>query len=485
MSNNHLSTNSNKRSYPNHHSDSELHHKKQKKDVNLLLLLLCSSMIMLGNTLIFCSIYSAMEETVARSEAAFCRCKNNDRKDWSHYNERISNRMFYRMYRMHRPCFEHLCAKIEKSVGKQEFKSESHIQYLRNIGHATPYSSMYHASRGHSGEWIQGELKVAITLRYLAGASYLDLFMAYHVSADHILKIVCDVKRNWFCHKDVCGLDFYRDVLDNPDRLRKIAYEFGEGSGGVLNGCIGAIDGWLVRIICPTRKEAKNPGKYMSRKGFFALNVQVICDKKRRVLWSYIGAKGSSHDSTVLKTSGLYQHLMSLADTLYEKGLYLVGDSAYALRGFMICPYDNAKHGSTEDNFNFYQSSQRIHIECTFGEIYRRFGVFWRPLGGGLKEHRYTIEACLRLHNFIVDYREELKLKGSEVNDDLDSDELEYSLQTFQLEQPFENMGVVLGDNMRPSGRPAADEVFERDRGVALRDIMAHRIKMAGIARPT
>ena len=46
-------------------------------------------------------------------------------------------------------------------------------------------------------------------------------------------------------------------------------------------------------------------------------------------------------------------------------------------------------------------------------------------------------------------------------------------------------MGVVLGDNMRPSGRPAADEVFERDRGVALRGIMAHRIKMAGIARPT
>ena len=457
--------------------------KKTKKEANILVLVLCSFMILFGNMMMYSSIYSSMEETIRRSEAAFSRNVNDDRKDWSHFDKKISDRMFYRMFRMHRPCFYSLCTKIEKAVGREGFKSEKYINNLRNLGHSTRISSMYHACKETAGEWVQGELKVAITLRYLAGASYLDLFMAYHVSPDYILVIISEVKREWFCHEKVLPFNYIRDVLGNRSRLETVAQQFGERSGGVLNGCIGAIDGWLVRIICPTRREVKNPGKYMSRKGFFSINVQVICDKKRRILWNYIGAKGSSHDSTVFKNSGLYQHMMKEADTLYENGLYLVGDSAYALRGFMMCPYDHATSGSAEDNFNFFQSSQRIHIECTFGEIYRRFGVFWRPLAGNLKEHRYTIEACFRIHNFIVDYREFLKKQGWEVNDNLDNEELQYSFESYRLEHPFISVGVV-GDNLRAPGRPGSDEVYERDRGVVLRDILTHRIKMAGIARP-
>ena len=109
--------------------------------------------------------------------------------------------------------------------------------------------------------------------------------------------------------------------------------------------------------------------------------------------------------------------------------------------------------------------------------------MFWRPLAGNLKEHRYTIEACFRIHNFIVDYREFLKKQGLEVNDNLDNEELQYSFESYRLEHPFESVGVV-GDNLRAPGRPGSDEVYERDRGVVLRDILTHRIKMAGIARP-
>ena len=32
---------------------------------------------------------------------------------------------------------------------------------------------------------------------------------------------------------------------------------------------------------------------------------------------------------------------------------------------------------------------------------------FWRPLVGSLKGHQDTIDAALRLHNYIVDYREQ------------------------------------------------------------------------------
>ena len=37
----------------------------------------------------------------------------------------------------------------------------------------------------------------------------------------------------------------------------------------------------------------------------------------------------------------------------YERRFYLIGDSAYALQSFLITPYDNAMHGTQEDDFIF------------------------------------------------------------------------------------------------------------------------------------
>ena len=343
---------------------------------------------------------------------------------------------------------------------------------------------MYHYSLHNSGDYIQGELKLALTLRFLVDASYLDLFMAYHVQANYILTIIAEVTKHCICHPKVLPMNFHEDVLYNPPRRNEIRSQFGQSSDGILGGCIGAIDGWLVKIRCPTLDEVANPGKYMCRKGFFALNVQAIVDKKKRILWSYIGEKGCTHDSTMFKNSTLYTDLMSLSDKLLEKKLYIVGDSAYALRGFMLCPYDNTKPCSQEDSFNYFLSSQRIYVECAFGEIDRRWGVFWRPLAGTLAEHRFTIDACFRLHNLIVDFREGMINEGEDLNEqELDNEELNVASDNYAMLHPEHDLGVV-GDNNRPSGRPTEDEVFERQRGIELRDEFCNMIKIAGMTRP-
>ena len=36
-----------------------------------------------------------------------------------------------------------------------------------------------------------------------------------------------------------------------------------------------------------------------------------------------------------------------------------------------------------------------------------RWGILWRPLSFSMKHNTQVIDACLRLHNFIVDFREE------------------------------------------------------------------------------
>ena len=65
--------------------------------------------------------------------------------------------------------------------------------------------------------------------------------------------------------------------------------EFGIKTNYIINGCIGALDGWLVKIKSPKFSEVLNPGKYFSRKGFFALNVQAIVDKKKDLVEVYWG----------------------------------------------------------------------------------------------------------------------------------------------------------------------------------------------------
>ena len=122
-------------------------------------------------------------------------------------------------------------------------------------------------------------------------------------------------------------------------------------------------------------------------------------------------------------------------------------------------------------------------MECAFGEIDRRWGIFWKPLAGTLEEHRFTIDSCFRLHNLIVNFREKMRSEGRELNEELDMAELNNASENFNLRNPLEDLGVI-GDNVSAQGRPTDDEIFERQRGIELRDEYTDAIKRAGLARP-
>ena len=53
----------------------------------------------------------------------------------------------------------------------------------------------------------------------------------------------------------------------------------------------------------------------------------------------------------------------------------------------------------------FFRSSTRIIVECTFGEINMRWGIFWKPLRCSLDNNTLIIEDAVRLHSFLVEYR--------------------------------------------------------------------------------
>ena len=72
-----------------------------------------------------------------------------------------------------------------------------------------------------------------------------------------------------------------------------------------------------------------------------------------------------------------------------------------------------------------------------FGEIDRQWGIFWRPLEGiFFFSHKYTIDRALRLHNFIVDYREEINT--NEINEQRkERAELDVAAHEFMMKNPL------------------------------------------------
>lgn len=317
---------------------------------------------------------------------------------------------------MNKYLFQDLCTRIETCVGPDEFKSEQFLE-ARLLSPPKQSNNIIHAHQKSTGGMICGEVKLAIVLRILGGGSYLDMAMIFKPTFNHANKLFVRVISHWLCHRSfypINGIEYIKD----DKRLSEVATQFALSSGDVMNGCIGAVDGWVVKIKKPTRinDQVTEPSSFYSRKGYFGLNVQCIVDKKKRILYRTIKSRGAEHDSTAFKNTKLYEYLSANWLLLCEKGYYFIGDSAYALKSFLLTPYDNAYHGSLEDNYNYFHSSARISVECAFGEVDLRWGIFWKPLKYTLKTNCKIIDACLRLHNFIVDHREGLAMDPIDKN---------------------------------------------------------------------
>ena len=187
------------------------------------------------------------------------------RPTWAGFCHRISDSHFRRQFRMTRNAFTHLCSLISTVVGPDQFRPE--------IGGTSSRNS---ASLLNRGGLIPGEIKVAISIRILAGGSYLDLMPLFDVSVS-TLYVIFDQVLDWVLRTLRLPLMQYIHE-ENWSALDSIAAPFSYGSNGAFGGIIGALDGLAVRICSPSLNEVSDPGNYYCRKGFFTLNVQAICD---------------------------------------------------------------------------------------------------------------------------------------------------------------------------------------------------------------
>jgi len=391
---------------------------------------------------------------------------------WSFFCDKVSDCHFRRMFRMEPDVFKRLCQTVCASITESIFKPEEHL--MKKLG-----------SDGVLKR-ISGEVKMAVCLRMMAGGSYLDLVPLFDVSSGHLYKIF-DTFLDWIL------LTFEFPLVQwlrgqNWSAFEALASSFAEKSNGVFYGPFGALDGLAVRIRSPTLREVAGLGNYYCRKGFYALNVQAICDRFMRFLYCFPSNKGSTHDSQAFGNSRLNDLLHEMAEELFKRGLFIAGDSAYNLLPFLIIPWESAsisgQSGKARDAFNFYLSSCRIHIECAFGELIMRWGIFWRKLQFTVKKSCKIIQVAMLLQNFIIENRENGVLDDAYFsNFKVDSsDPMQLAVTAETGEQP---RALVTDNNEpRPPGRPTIADVELHRKGAKVRDRLTTTLAVHNMNRP-
>jgi hypothetical protein len=298
------------------------------------------------------------------------------------------------LWKRERILWQDYCGSMLRSEFTRMFRMDP-LTFAYLVGALSPRIDRNFVQAERAGGYISPELRVAMTIRWLAGGSYLDLKVHMGVATSTFYDIaedVCDAIIETFPIK----FDTSRDAL--KERAAEFALRQ-RPHMRVFRGVVGAIDGLLVKIRCPWKSEVGMPRTFFCRKGFFALSVQAVCDARKRFIFVSMDMPGSTHDARVFTMSALWEAIQL---GYISQGFYLLGDAAYRGIQHILTPFIG-NQTADESVFSFYHSSLRMCVECSFGILVARWGILWKPLKVSLRRAPKIVETCMCLHNVMID----------------------------------------------------------------------------------
>ena len=314
-----------------------------------------------------CAVLAVVIHDLETDRASVWR---RNRLDWDKYLRDMRHNHFRSMFRMSHACFLSILATIRTFMERDVSQSEK------------------------AGGYISPSMQLGMSLRYLAGGSYLDIHDRYGVSKSSFYSLVFECLELIVQHYPIV-------FPTDPAALRKLADGFQQRQHPhmrVFLYALGALDGILLKIRQPTVKEISQPTLYHCRKGFHALNVQAVCDAYKRYTYCAIDMPGSTHDSRAFANSSLAD---AIARGCIPDEYYFLGDAAYKGTSSILTPYiGNVR--ADESVFSFYHSSLRMTIEGSFGMLVNKWGILQGPIRLAICRAPVVIKACMALHNLII-----------------------------------------------------------------------------------
>nr|CAI5817044.1 unnamed protein product [Callosobruchus analis] len=158
---------------------------------------------------------------------------------------------------------------------------------------------------------------------------------------------------------------------------------------------IGAIDGTHIQIDRPEN----DPESYINRKGYYSIQMQVVCDHTCKILDVFVGYPGSVHDSRVYRNSPLKQNLQQKCGRCF-----LLGDSGYPLENNLLTPYkDRENLTRRQRNYNVKLSKNRCVIEHCFGILKQKFRQLYHIKLRNVRTIVHFLRAACVLHNIALE----------------------------------------------------------------------------------
>lgn len=235
---------------------------------------------------------------------------------------------------------------------------------------------------------IDARLQILLALRFYATGGF-QLTIGDHVNITK--PTVCRVVKR--VSIEIAKLKpLYISMPTTRQKRLEVAAGFHDIAG--LPRVLGTIDCTHVRIISPGGPNAE---LFRNRKGYFSINVQAVCDANLRIMNIIARWPGSVHDSTIFNDSPL---IVELEQGLYGSG-YLLGDSGYACKPFLLTPILNTAN-EAERRYNQAHIKTRNCIERCFGVLKRRFPCLHYGLRNKMDTSLTTIVACSVLHNLAL-----------------------------------------------------------------------------------
>jgi hypothetical protein len=253
-----------------------------------------------------------------------------------------------------------------------------------------------------SGGIVHAELRLAATLRILSGGSYLDAGDLFAIHPDSIMEstfwpvcqAIVDSK-----HPD---LDTILFPFDDEMQLRLHEATFKKQAGPHFPGTVAVGDGCGLCIEQPSDKEVGgNVKDHHTRKYDFAYGFLLFCDGHNHIMSVEATHVASAHDAAMYEINGVHT---SIEEGKLPRWAHVLLDSAFACTEQELVPWPTPRHGLSpeKDAFNWMLSKQRQAVERTFGLLYARWGILWRPLRVNFDRLSLLLHAMCRLHNFCM-----------------------------------------------------------------------------------
>lgn len=209
-------------------------------------------------------------------------------------------------------------------------------------------------------------------------------------------------------------LTLKQNVIKWPADMQKLRRDF----YNIANfPCVaGALDGCHIEITPP----ADDENSYVNRHHTKSINMLAVCGPDLTFFYVNTDHPGSCHDGHVIRYSKLWRQFED--GRLPFPGAILLGDSAYALRPWLLTPFPGNPEG-LKQSYNYSHIQTRNVIERAFGVLKARFSVLKSGIRlkgkDGPARSAKLILACTILHNLCISHGD----TGEELTDEEEDEE--------------------------------------------------------------